>query len=438
MRILVTALLTLCLLPALAHAQKVERPVISLSGANFRPLPLAFQPPLYQGEGANRAAGKELDEALVQDLSVSGLFELVDRKAFLADKDEGVVPANIKFNRWLDANAEALVKVVVSGDKVIQADFHLYSVVTGKEELRQTYSAPAEEARRLAHRFADEIFRFYTREPGAFQTKLAFVRKVKGTKQVWTADWDGRNARALTDGRMNLIPAWRPNGAGLAFTSYRNNNPDLFELDLGSGKLSPLFQRPGNLVTGVAFSPDGKRVAFSMSEDDGNSHLWIADASGQNARRLTDGYGINSSPSFSPDSKTIAYVSNRVGTPQIHMIPADGGSPTRLTFQGDYNQTPEWSPRGDYIVFTARDERNVFDLFLLDPATRRVVKRLTQDQGNNEEPTWSPNGRMIAFTSTRSGKSHLYVMSADGNNQRQLTFGEDQVYTPTWGPFPAP
>ncbi len=438
MRTLAALSLTILLVPALARAQKAERPVISLSGGNFRPLPLAIAAPIYQGSDANRGAGKEIDDVLNLDLAVSGLFELLDRKGFLADANEGVVPAAIKFNRWLDVGAEGLVKVVISGDKTINADFHLFSVVTGKEELRQTYTGTPQQARQFAHKFADEVFKFYTREPGAFQTRLAFVRKVKGTKQVWLSDWDGRNAQAVTDGKLSLIPAWNPSGNALAFTSYKSGNPDLYQLDLATRKMAPLFKKSGNLVTGAAFSQDGKRVAFSMSEDDGNSHLWVANADGSNAKKLTDGYGINSSPSFSPDSRQIAFVSNRAGTPQIYVINADGGAPTRLTFQGDYNQTPEWSPRGDFIVFTARDERNVFDLFLLDPATKRVVKRLTQDQGNNEEPTWSPNGRMIAFTSTRTGKSHLYVMSADGNNQKQLTFGDDQVYTPTWGPFAAP
>lgn len=101
----------------------------------------------------------------------------------------------------------------------------------------------------------------------------------------------------------------------------------------------------------------------------------------------------------------------------------------------DYNQTPSWSPRGDAIAFTARDERNAFDIFTVDPESGKIT-RLTQDQGNNEEPTFSPNGRMIAFTSTRAGKSHLFVMSADGQFQRQITSGDEVAYTPAWGPFP--
>ena len=106
----------------------------------------------------------------------------------------------------------------------------------------------------------------------------------------------------------------------------------------------------------------------------------------------------------------------------------------RLTFQGNYNQTPSWSPRGDLIAFTARDERNAFDLFTVQVDSGKI-SRLTQDQANNEEPSFSPNGRLILFTSTRGGPSQLYVMTAEGNNQLPLPSPKDKaaLTTPDWG-----
>ena len=113
---------------------------------------------------------------------------------------------------------------------------------------------------------------------------------------------------------------------------------------------------------------------------------------------------------------------------------ADGsGEPKRLTFQGNYNQTPDWSPRGDLIAFTARDERNAFDLFTVNVETGKI-SRLTQDQGNNEEPAFSPNGRMIVFSSTRNGAPQLFVMTFEGNNQVPLPMDKGSHTTPDWGP----
>jgi TolB protein len=111
---------------------------------------------------------------------------------------------------------------------------------------------------------------------------------------------------------------------------------------------------------------------------------------------------------------------------------ADGSGVKRLTFQGTYNTTPSWSPRGDLIAFTARDERNAFDLFTVNVDTGKVV-RLTQDASNNEEPVFSPNGRLILFTSTRTGTRHLHVMTADGSNQLPLPIEKGDYATPDWG-----
>jgi TolB protein len=407
--------------------------VLSLSGANFRPLPLAIAVPLYAG-AASHPGGEEIDDTLHQDLTVSGLFDLLDRKGFLADPSEGLAATDIKFARWQDVGAEGLVKLLVTGTDPVTAEFHLYNSVTGKEDLKKRYTSSLAEVRTLAHRFADDLFTFYTHEPGAFQTRMSFVRKVKGIKQIFVSDWDGHNARQLTMSSLNLLPAWAPDAERLVYTGYSSGTPDLWVYDFRTAKPVLLLHRTSSLITGGCFSQDGKRVAFAMSEDDGNSHIWVAGAGGENPRRLTDGFGINSSPTFSPDGKQIAFVSNRAGNPQIYVMPAEGGAPRRITFQGNYNQTPDWSPRGDLIAFTARDERSVFDIFTVDPASGKIT-RLTQDQGSNEEPTFSPNGRLIAFASTRTGLSQMFVMSADGNFQRQMTTSKEGVFTPAWGPF---
>jgi TolB protein len=115
---------------------------------------------------------------------------------------------------------------------------------------------------------------------------------------------------------------------------------------------------------------------------------------------------------------------------------ADGGEQRRITFQGNYNQTPQWSPRGDQIAFTARDERKVFDVFTVSPETGKVG-RVTQDQGlTNEEPSWAPNGRLLVFTSDRNGLPQLVVSTPTGERQKVVTSDAAELATPAWGPLP--
>jgi TolB protein len=180
-------------------------------------------------------------------------------------------------------------------------------------------------------------------------------------------------------------------------------------------------------------SPDGKKVAVTLSKDD-NSEVYVMGRTGKNPVRLTRDWAIDIAASWSPDGKRLAFVSERSGNPQIYMMNADGSGVKRLTFQGNYNQSPDWSPQGDVILFNARDERLVYDIFNINPDTG-VISRLTQDQGNNEHPTFSPDGNLVVFSSTRAGESKLYVMNADGTNQHMISRRKGEYTTPEWGPW---
>ncbi|MDC0709756.1 translocation protein TolB [Stigmatella sp. ncwal1] len=420
-------LLSLLLLPFAAFAQA---PVIQISGANFRPLPLAYPAPLTVDDGGKKATA-DFDDPFLFDLRASGLFQVLDRASFTADAKEGITAGSINFARWSDVGAESLVKVQLGAEGgTLRGELRLFNVGSGREDFKASHAVPTSEPRQLAHFLADALYRHLTREPSPFLSHIVFVRKARDNRDVWTADWDGNNARALTSGGINLLPALGPDGA-VAYTSYRKGQPDLYLQKPGS-EAQPIVQN-GQMATGVAFSPDGKRIAYAQAQGE-STQIYVANTDGSDPKRITDTpYGINSSPSWSPDGKRLAFVSNRGGSPQIYVMNVDGTNARRLTFQGNYNQTPDWSPRGDLIAFTARDERNAFDLFSVNVDTGKIT-RLTQDQSNNEEPVFSPNGRLILFSSTRTGTAQLFVMTAEGNNPLPLPMGKGGGLTPDWAP----
>ncbi|WP_141323751.1 LpqB family beta-propeller domain-containing protein [Myxococcus sp. AB025B] len=422
-------LLSLLLVPLAAFAQT---PTIEISGANFRPLPVAVAAPLTQNEGAKGAANA-FDTAFTFDLTASGILQVLDRKSFTADPKEGMAAGTITFSRWADVGAEALVKVSLADDAgTLRGELRLYNVGTGREDLKVTKDAPVKNPSLLAHRLADALYRHFTREPSPFLSRITYVKKAGNNRDIAVADWDGGNAVTLTKGGINILPSLSQDGAQVAYTSYRKNRPDLWVQRPGGD--ARMVVSDGQMITGGAFSPDGKRLAYSQAEGE-SAQIYVANADGSGAKAVTDTpYGLNTSPTWSPDGKRIAFVSNRGGSPQIYVMGADGSGVRRLTFQGNYNQTPDWSPRGDLIVFTARDERNAFDLFTIHVETGKVT-RLTQDQGNNEEPAFSPNGRLVLFSSTRAGGTQLFVMTADGNNQLPLRAEKGTLLTPDWAPL---
>ncbi|MEM1007626.1 MAG: hypothetical protein AAGJ35_01355 [Myxococcota bacterium] len=312
--------------------------------------------------------------------------------------------------------------------------FRYYEVGTEKLVLKKQYILQSRRQMRwYLHVFADVLYTFLTKEKGPFTSKIAFVRDYRGRQEVWMMDIDGKGMRRLTNnGSLNALPAWSPNGREIAYTSWKLRNPDIFVFNTRTGR-SRKISRFRGLNTGVSWSPDGSKIAFSASKSKSSMDIYVMNKNGSGTRRLTRAkWGVrNLSPSWSPDGSKIAFVSTRFSSPQIFVMNADGSSPKRITFQGNYNQAPKWSPKGDQILFTGRDEKNVFDLFLI-PSMGGRAKRLTQNQGSNIEATWSPNGRNIIFASTRSGVSKLFIMNDEGKHQFQLTFAPGKFLTPHW------
>jgi TolB protein len=419
---------------AFAVDAAAQGPIVGdLEGGELRAFPLAIAAPRLAASSADKKLDAERLAIVVHtDLEMSGAFQLLDKKSFI-DTD-GLDTAEVRFDDWRNVGAQGLVKtrLTLQGTDWL-IELFVYEVASSKQLVKKTLTMPTKDIRAVGHAVADEIFRAFTGEPGVFRTRIAVVKKVQGEKHVFLMDIDGENVTQLTrGGNLNLLPSWSPDGRAILFTSYRYENPDLFEIGIGGGEPKPLSRRPG-LNTGGRVSPDGGRIAVTLSQD-GNSEVYLLDRGGNILKRLTNQWGIDTSPSWSPDGNRIAFVSSRSGHPDLYMLEVDSGATKRITFKGTYNQTPAFSPRGDLIAFTARDERNVFDIFTLNVATGEV-KRVTQDQGNNEEPSFSPNGRLLVFTTTRNKSKQLVISTVDGSRQTVLpSLGEHT--SPSWGPFP--
>ena len=426
--------LAMCLLSQPAQAQRLE---INIGGADFRPYPLAAPAIRLVGSDQSKGGKKitaDLSNLLQWDIEIARSLELINPKSYLAPERESLTTP--KYLNWINVGASGLIRgsVEVLGAK-IKLSLRFFDTVGQRELLAKNYNVALNNGAWAIHRFLDQVIKNLTGEIGVFSTQIAYVKKSPKGKAVYVADMDGRNERRITDpSTLSLLPAWNSIGTHLLFTSYLRGNPDLYRINLGDGKLEWISNKRG-LNTGAAVSPNGKKVALTLSID-GNTEIYVMDTDGKNLTRLTDSWGQDVSPTWSPDASKIAFVSSRSGNPHIYVMNADGSDTHRLTFRGDYNQEPDWSPRADgQIAFTARDERLKYDIFLVHPDTGGVM-RLTQDQGNNSSPSFSPDGHHIAFASTRAphyGKK-LYIMNADGRNQRRILRTHGEVETPSWGP----
>ncbi len=367
---------------------------------------------------------RSVADTLASDLAMAGLFKLLDPSSYppgLASE----LPQNTNVTDWSQVGAQGVIKAKVSGKQV---EFWLWEVSKGNFPALQKVYAD-EDLRHATHRFANEVVRYFTGEDGIFDSRIAFAAGRGSDLEIYSVDFDGSNQRRVSSmGATSILPRWSPRGNELAFTSFLRGNPDLWIVSSGGGRARRVSKWPG-LNSGASFSPDGGKIALTLSKD-GNAEIYVLRSDGSILSRLTNDPGIDTSPTWSPDGSQIAFVSNRRGTPQIWTMSASGGGQARLTYQGGYNTTPAWSPKAErpLVAFTGRDEKNRFDIFVIDPRSKEVG-RVTQGQGSNESPTWSPDGRLLAYTSSRGG---LWVMNLQTRYERQIY--SRTARDPSWGP----
>ena len=202
---------------------------------------------------------------------------------------------------------------------------------------------------------------------------------------------------------------------------------------------------------------NGKIVFISDRQYKGLS-IWSMNPDGSSPTRLTDDKSrteklpdfspvYDSSPVWSPDGTKIAFISNRDYLFSLYVMNADGSNARLVADRPLEPAEPAWSPDGEKIAFTAgvrftvgMDKPHV-DIYLVN-VDGSGVTQLTRDSGSNGSPAWSPDGKQIAFVSNRDadGKSRIWIMNADGSNQRILfnnqNAGGPELHggQPAWSP----
>ncbi|MCK5125073.1 MAG: Tol-Pal system beta propeller repeat protein TolB [candidate division Zixibacteria bacterium] len=305
--------------------------------------------------------------------------------------------------------------------------YKLYSAVTGRIFARGKFRSPVNNYRRLAHTVANDIIYYLTGEKGIFDTRVCFISKRTGNKELFLCDYDGANIYQLTNNKsINLSPCFDPEGRKVLFTSYMHDDPQLYQYDLVSGDIDQLAAYPG-INSAARVSPDGKYIVAALSRD-GNAELYLLYRDGKIKRRLTYTNSIESSPCWSPTGKEIAFTSDRTGSPQLYIMDIDGVNVRRLSYQGSYNDSPDWAPKGDEIVYLSRVNGR-FNICTID--ITGINHKVLTNRGNNENPHWSPDGNHIIFSSTRTGTKEIYIMDRFGFKEKRLSTGGGNS-NPAW------
>src|ERR1700674_744031 len=159
-------------------------------------------------------------------------------------------------------------------------------------------------------------------------------------------------------------------------------------------------------------SPDGRRIAVGITEQD--SQVWLYDFSRETLTRLTFEGDTNLAPVWTPDGKRIAFNSDRKGPINIYWQLADGsGGLEQLTTSEHLHAPMSWSPDGQLLVFVEVDPTTQRDIWVLRMGDRKAQPFL-QTRFDEGEPRFSPDGRWLAYISNESGRYEIYVQPYPG------------------------
>jgi TolB protein len=431
-----SALLFALVLPALS--QDWIRTGTGVGGEKIRLAVPDFK--IVSADPQSAPLDKTFNAVLFNDLSQAGIFEMVSKSFYPLGELGG--PADARLDVWAAPPPNAAMLAFGSlgvNAGVLQVQGWLFDVKNAQnpQVLAKQYreNATDDNARLIAHRFADEIiFRLGGGISGIAETKLYFVSSRTGHKEVWAMDYDGAAQHAVTHlGSISLEPRVSPDNSRIAFASFFHGGPSIamWSLELGRLVQFPVF---GGTTVSPAWSSDGTHLAFSSSRS-GDPEIYVCDQNGNNLKRLTAYHGPDVSPVWNPKTNAqISWVSGRSGLPQIYIMDADGSNVQRVTDQG-YAVSPSWSPNGQFLALAwvrhyGPGAPGASDIYIMDVASRQWVQ-LTHDGGRNDFPSWSPDGRHIVYQSTRGGKEQIWSMLADGSQQTQLTFSGSNSQ-PNW------
>jgi TolB protein len=257
---------------------------------------------------------------------------------------------------------------------------------------------------------------------------------------LWRQQVGSKVTRQLTAGPgYDYQPDWSPDGRTVVYSSYHDDQIELRLLDLSTGQSRSLLA-DGAVNVESRWSPDGRRIAFVSTAYEGRWHIFIAavspDGSLASAQRITEDresglpryyYGTHDqylSPTWSPDGQDLIFISNRGhiwGSGGFWRMPArPNAEPRELRFEETtWKARPDWSRDGKRVVYSSYLGRQWHQLWLMT-ADGGDPFQLTYGEGDATAPRWSPDGRRIAYITNDRGNTALGIVDVPGGRVERV------------------
>ena len=231
-----------------------------------------------------------------------------------------------------------------------------------------------------------------------------------------------------------LSPRWSPDGGKILFTAKGTSN--LYTIKADGTQLTRITDFRSN---DADWSPDGKQVVFESDFQKTSKDIpdiYSMEVGGGIPVDITNSPTIlDINPRWAPGGRQILFISERMQSLDVFLMNTDGSNLVQVTHSYMPVISAAWSPDGKSIVYVTQFGKEATDLYVInkDGSPASVVP-LTQDPAYDGGPGWSPDGKKIVFFSNRSGNYNLWTINPDGTGLAQLT--NDAYYDayPDWSP----
>jgi TolB protein len=325
----------------------------------------------------------ELNALAQQAFSVHGRYKVVASGYDYDFKFSQVTPTQVR------------VDITTKGDKPFASD--VATGTTNRNALLKAADFAVEKTNGLGLR-------------GFFTAKLAFIRDMGKAKEVCVSDLLFGEVKQVTrDNASALTPRWSPDGGKILYTSYyKSGFPDIFQIDLAGNQRTTFVSFRGTNM-GANFSPNGSQVAMILTGE-GTPEIYTSNAQGRQVTRKTRSDAVKSSPRFSPDGSRLVFAMEP--GPQLYLMPASGGQPTRLSSGFGYTAEPDWSlTKPNLIACTVRSNSGYqIAVYDLNKGKAEVVSKAPFD---GIEPSWLADGRHLVYTARTRTETRVCILDTE-------------------------
>ncbi|WP_136465905.1 DPP IV N-terminal domain-containing protein [Flagellimonas onchidii] len=262
----------------------------------------------------------------------------------------------------------------------------------------------------LTNNPADDRYASYSPDGNS----IVFESNRDGNWEIYLMDSKGGNVERLTNNATDdRRPTWHPNGKKVLFESNQNGVNELYTIKIHSGKRQKFKQLSikGEPIF-AAFSPNGKRIAVSIQESEQQGNLVLLNKKGKILDTLIDNGKRNFYPKWSKDGSEIVFFS-RMDTDniddEIYSLNLKSGLKKRLTYWHKHNFCPSWSADDTQIVYTTSMENTRPEIYIMN-ANGSNQRRITNNENGETLPNWHPSQNKILITAYRNGNYEICVL----------------------------